>query len=104
MKPIPNEDSFRKALGIIKEDEDNQKYPDDFEPVLKEIKLMKINQKILDVHLNPRSAEPHLHKSKALNLKPLNEMKTPQQQESMKIKEIISQSRGLQALQKYEQA
>jgi hypothetical protein len=33
----------------------------------------EINQ-ILDGNLNPRSAEPHLHKSKVKNLQPLQEL------------------------------
>lgn len=75
------EESFKKnsaALDIIKEDrldDEYCKYNDDFEPVVVEetkvsagSKISKEIGSILDIHLNPKSAEPHLHKSKAKNL------------------------------------
>jgi len=89
------DDSFKRNhimhLDPIKEDrqdDDYCKYNDDFEPahyaddevvsprkksskgylVLKE---NAISSNILDVHLNPKSAEPHLVKSKIKNLQPL---------------------------------
>lgn len=67
------EDSFKKMLDPIKEDRDDDyfKYKDDFEPADIENRVMGIvnlNNKILEMQLNPRSAEPHLHKTKVLNL------------------------------------
>lgn len=79
------EESFKKnsaALDVIKEDRGDDeycKYNDDFEYMIPDEQQEKysigaksriskeINQ-VLDASLNPRSAEPHLHKSKIKNL------------------------------------
>ncbi len=65
------EESFKKnALDVIKEDRDDDfcKYQDDFEiPEVVDIQPLNLKKNI-ELLLNPRSAEPHLHKSKALNL------------------------------------
>lgn len=62
-------------------DDEYCKYNDDFEPVIVEETKVSVGAKIskeigsiLDIHLNPKSAEPHLHKSKAKNLQPLQEL------------------------------
>ena len=81
------DDSFKKnsaALDIIKEDrgdDDYCMYNDDFEGMIPDeeekyslgarSRISKEINHILDVNLNPRSAEPHLHKSKVKNLQPL---------------------------------
>jgi len=71
---VSKEGSFkRNGLDVIKEDKDDDfcKYQEDFEiPEVVDIQPLKKNLELL---LNPRSAEPHLHKSKALNLAPLSE-------------------------------
>lgn len=69
-------------MDPIKEDKDDDycKYNEDFEPSdledLKSVGLNIVNSKqLLELlQLNPKSAEPHLHKSKALNLQPLAEL------------------------------
>lgn len=78
------DDSFkRNQLDIIKEDKDDEycKYKDDFEPVVNPEDLKQYlggnikTNKIIDSYINAkRSAEPHLHKSKAMNLQPLAEL------------------------------
>jgi hypothetical protein len=87
------DDSFKKnsaALDIIKEDrgdDDYCMYNDDFEGLIPDeeekyslggggsgSRISKEINQILDVNLNPRSAEPHLHKSKIKNLIPLQEL------------------------------
>ena len=91
------DDSFKRNpiihLESIKEDgqdDDYYKYNDDFEPAnyaaddeiispvkksSKGYRVIKENvigsNMLLDMHLNPKSAEPHLHKSKIKNLQPL---------------------------------
>ena len=100
------DDSFKKCavqplLDPIKEDKEDEfcKYRDDFEGGEDEVKMVGIkNHKILDIYLNPKSAEPHLHKSKAINLQPLaenifipNQIKTPHPDlGNIKIKDLIS--------------
>ena len=102
------DDSFKKNANLpidpIKEDKDDEffKYRDDFEGGDNEVKMVgiikKLNHKILDIYLNPKSAEPHLHKSKAVNLQPLaenifipNQIKTPHPDlGNIKIKDLIS--------------
>ena len=96
---IPLEDSFKRQGGIIqleaikedRGDDDYCKYNDDFEPHYPEEQELIVKKKstrggarvvakenanhpLLDNHLNPKSAEPHLHKSKLKNLKPLQEL------------------------------
>ena len=72
------DESFKRnhlqILDVIKEDRDDEycKYQDDFEQ-LEPKPLNGLSKKLLDIYLNPRSAEPHLHKSKILNLHPLAE-------------------------------
>ena len=60
------DDSFKKYQGLypIREDRDDEfcKYNDDFEPH-EEVKLSA--GKLLEAYMNAKSAEPHLHKSKA---------------------------------------
>ena len=78
------DESFKKykVLEIIKEDQDDDyfKYKEDFEPLVSEeykkgLPPNIVNSKILiDLLMNPKSAEPHLHKSKVLNLQPLAEL------------------------------
>ena len=96
------DDSFKRNpiihLESIKEDrqdDDYYKYNDDFEPANyaaddEVISTVKKSSKgyhraavkenvigsnlLLDMHLNPKSAEPHLHKSKIKNLQPLQEL------------------------------
>lgn len=87
------DDSFKKnaaALDIIKEDrgdDDYCMYKDDFEGLIPDeeekyslggggsgSRISKEINQIIDVNLNPRSAEPHLHKSKIKNLIPLQEL------------------------------
>ena len=94
------DDSFKRNpiihLESIKEDgqdDDYYKYNDDFEPAnyaaddeiispvkksSKGYRVIKENvigsNMLLDMHLNPKSAEPHLHKSKIKNLQPLQEL------------------------------
>lgn len=72
------DESFKKykVLDIIKEDKDDDffKYKEDFEPLVSEeykkgLPPTIVNSKMLiDLLMNPRSAEPHLHKSKVLHL------------------------------------
>jgi hypothetical protein len=77
------DDSFKRNAGlldIIKEDrgdDDQCKYADDFEPIEHVCSPVEIKQVpppslptnlLLDKYLNPRSAEPYLHKSKVQNL------------------------------------
>lgn len=78
------DESFKKykALDIIKEDKDDDffRYKEDFEPLISEeykkgLPPTIVNSKVLiDLLMNPKSAEPHLHKSKVLNLQPLAEL------------------------------
>ena len=73
------EDILKKSsfLEPIREDYDDEyfKYNDDFEHHIEErvIKKLIINKQLLDIHLNPKSAEPHLYKSKVHSLQPLTE-------------------------------
>jgi hypothetical protein len=78
------DDSFKKnsaALDIIKEDRGDDEYclyNDDFEGLIPDeeekyshgagSRISKEISHLLDANLNPRSAEPHLHKSKVKNL------------------------------------